>query len=119
VIFHRCFRGHKYCSQECRGRGYEDARKRARRKYAQSQEAKLDHRDRNKEYRLKKKRNEKNIVMDKSSKKITSLIEKKKTESVAWPLLCIYCRANCFSGENLDEFTTSTPDISSSHSSRK
>jgi len=119
IICHRCFRGHKYCSRECRDRGYEDARRRARKKYAQSPEAKLDHRDRNRIYRLGKKLNEENTVMDKSSKKITSLIEKQKAESVVRALLCIYCGANCFSGENLNEFSKSTSDISYSHSSRE
>jgi len=59
----RCYRGHKYCSENCRKTGYASSQNRARNKYNKSIEAKLDHRDRNRRYRLHK-----NIVMDKTSK---------------------------------------------------
>ena len=64
VICKSCYRGHKYCSKSCREAGYESSRIKARRKYNQSIEAKLDHRDRNRKYRLKS--YQKN-VMDKTS----------------------------------------------------
>ena len=62
VICKSCYRGHKYCSSNCRKFGYEESRKKARVKYDQSEEAKLDHRDRSRRHRMRK------SVTDKTSK---------------------------------------------------
>jgi hypothetical protein len=59
-----CYRGHRYCSDDCRRNGYEQARRAARLKHSQSLEAKLDHRDRMKAYR---KGHSQKTVMDKTS----------------------------------------------------
>jgi len=46
-----CYRGHRYCSGECRKHGYARVRREARRRHEESQEARLDHRDRQRRYR--------------------------------------------------------------------
>lgn len=51
-----CYRGQRYCSPFCRDRGYNETRRQARCRYAKSTEARLDHRDRNRRYRLRKKK---------------------------------------------------------------
>jgi hypothetical protein len=51
VICKSCYRGHCYCSESCREAGYALAKKKARKTYDQSPEAKLDHRDRSQRYR--------------------------------------------------------------------
>lgn len=51
AICKHCYRGHRYCSENCRHRGYEQARKAARHRHEASEEARLDHRDRQKRYR--------------------------------------------------------------------
>lgn len=63
VICKSCYRGHKYCSEGCRINGYNLARQKARHKFEKSIEAKLDHRDRSRRYRLSAKKS----VTDKSS----------------------------------------------------
>ena len=65
VICKSCYRGHCYCSQQCRELGYALAKRKARHVYEQSHEAKLDHRDRSKRYR---KNISEKIVTDKGSK---------------------------------------------------
>ncbi len=50
-----CYRGHKYCNDFCRTRGYVRARARARTKYNATFEAILDHRDRSQRYRMRRK----------------------------------------------------------------
>ena len=47
-----CYRGQRYCSPLCRRVGYANQRKLARLRYAKSLEAKLDHRERNKLFRI-------------------------------------------------------------------
>lgn len=51
-ICRHCYRGHRYCSSPCRKLGYEIRRRLARKKYAASAEARVDHRDRNNLYRV-------------------------------------------------------------------
>lgn len=91
VICKSCYRGHRYCSLECRDRGYAEARKRARRKYAQTAEARLDHRDRNRLYRLRRKWNHENFVMDKSSMYDSMAVVPKAEKSSPKAVCCIVC----------------------------
>lgn len=83
LICRSCYRGQSYCNRACRDLGYKERRKAARLRYAASTEAKLDHRDRNRTYRRRRKYNEviqkksttestKQIVMDKGSAKSQS-----------------------------------------------
>lgn len=84
IICRSCFRGHKYCSGSCRDFGYQQKTKLAKKKYALSADAKRDHADRNRVYRINKKKRikTKNIVMDKSSAQsldtvtVSTIIEK-------------------------------------------
>lgn len=46
-----CYRGQTYCSRECRHNSRREQLRQANRRYQQSQEARLDHRDRQREYR--------------------------------------------------------------------
>lgn len=62
VICKSCYRGHKYCSLDCKLTGYESRRKTARQKFENTFEEKLDHADRQARYRERQK------VTDKSSK---------------------------------------------------
>jgi len=67
-ICHSCYRNHRYCSKSCQLLGYEERRAQARKKYNQSTEAILDHRDRQRRYRLSlKMRGAKKSVMDETS----------------------------------------------------
>ena len=72
VICKSCYRGHKYCSKACRKSGYEASRKQAREKYNDSIEAKLDHQDRSRRYRLSLQKS----VTDKTSKVEVNTINK-------------------------------------------
>lgn len=49
-----CDRGHRYCSPGCRGRARLEQRRAAGRRHQQSLEGRLDHRDRQRAYRLRK-----------------------------------------------------------------
>ena len=60
-----CYRCHKYCSLSCRKTGYERSQKKARKKYAISPEARADHCDRNKNYRVYGRQSP--VVMDETS----------------------------------------------------
>jgi hypothetical protein len=46
-----CYRGQTYCSQPCRQKSRREQLRRANRRYQQSLEARLDHRDRQRQYR--------------------------------------------------------------------
>ena len=46
-----CYRGQVYCGDGCRRRMRQEQRRRANRRYQQSEEARLDHRDRQRAYR--------------------------------------------------------------------
>ena len=48
-----CDRGHRYCSQACRATARQQQRRSANRRHQQSQEGRLDHRDRQREYRCR------------------------------------------------------------------
>ncbi len=67
VICKSCYRGHRYCSDDCRSRGYKQIRQKARQKFESSSEARLDHRDRSQKYRDKLK-DSINGVTDQTSK---------------------------------------------------
>lgn len=69
TVCRSCYRGHRYCSTDCRDHGYERARRRARQRYARTTEAKADHRDRMRVYRKQKRMPVKPLqsVTDKSS----------------------------------------------------
>lgn len=49
-----CDRGHRYCSEPCRDRGLRQARREANRRHQQSPEGRLDHRDRQRTYRRRR-----------------------------------------------------------------
>lgn len=46
-----CYRGQTYCSQPCRQKSRREQLRQANRRYQQSLEARLDHRDRQRQYR--------------------------------------------------------------------
>jgi len=46
-----CYRGQTYCSTECRQKARREQLRQANRRYQRSLEARLDHRDRQREYR--------------------------------------------------------------------
>jgi len=46
-----CDRGQRYCSEHCRGKARREQRRAANRRHQRSQEGRLDHRDRQREYR--------------------------------------------------------------------
>ena len=50
-ICNSCYRGHRYCGKTCRKKARQQQRRRANQHYAQFEEARLDHRDRQREYR--------------------------------------------------------------------
>ena len=49
-----CYRGQTYCSGECRQKSRREQLRQANRRYQQSWEARLDHRDRQREYRRRR-----------------------------------------------------------------
>src|SRR5260370_34052953 len=57
-----CYRGQRYCSELCRTPARRQQKREANRRYRQSREARLDHCDRQREYRRRKK-----SVLDQSS----------------------------------------------------
>jgi hypothetical protein len=50
-VCRRCDRGQQYCSERCRGKARRAQRRAANRRHQQSPEGRLDHRDRQREYR--------------------------------------------------------------------
>ena len=48
-----CDRGQRYCSERCRERARRQQRRAANRRHQRSDEGRLDHRDRQREYRLR------------------------------------------------------------------
>ena len=53
-ICRRCDRGHQYCSDQCRQKARREQRRAANLRYRKTLEAKLDQRDRQKAYRLRR-----------------------------------------------------------------
>jgi hypothetical protein len=51
-----CYRGQRYCSQRCRAKSRRQQRREANRRHQKSPEGRLDHRDRQREYRLRRAR---------------------------------------------------------------
>jgi hypothetical protein len=49
-----CYRGQTYCSPQCRHKSRREQLRQANRRYQQSWEAQLDHRDRQREYRRRR-----------------------------------------------------------------
>jgi len=102
LICRSCYRGHSYCSTACRDLGYKERRKAARKRYAASPEAKLDHRDRNRSYRKRRKYNGINqektttdslpeSVMDKgSTRSQLNLYSRPELKSLG-PSKCLLC----------------------------
>jgi hypothetical protein len=64
-----CDRGQRYCSLDCRRRARLQQRRRANRRHQQSPEGRLDHRDRQREYR---RRRAQGCVTDQGSLSISS-----------------------------------------------
>jgi len=52
-ICQHCDRGHRYCSASCREQARHRQRRAANRRHQQSEEGRLDHRDRQRQYRLR------------------------------------------------------------------
>ena len=50
-ICNSCFRGHRYCGDICRDKARREQLRRADQRYRRSKEARLDHRDRQRDYR--------------------------------------------------------------------
>lgn len=48
-----CDRGQRYCSERCREKARREQRRAANRRHQESDEGRLDHRDRQREYRLR------------------------------------------------------------------
>lgn len=59
-----CYRGHAYCSDECRQKSRREQLRRANRRYQEDPEVRLDHCERMREYR---KRARQSCVIDQSS----------------------------------------------------
>ncbi len=96
-----CFKGHKYCSADCKVIGYRLCSRRANRKYDSSIEAKLDHRDRSRSYRERVRNGQLNSIQnvtDKSSAPASSLVEHLWRDSC-----CIVCGRPFAIPENLNE----------------
>ena len=85
VIHRRCYRGHVYCSDECREQGRRLTAKAAHDAHRSSEEGRLDHRDAERERRAHRKR-----VGDQSSKKLTESVklnvDETNTPSKAWSI---------------------------------
>lgn len=54
VICRACYRGQAYCSERCRQKGRRQQRRDANRRHQQSREGRLDHRDRQRAYRQRR-----------------------------------------------------------------
>ena len=50
-IYHSCYQGQVYCGDRCRQKTRRQQRREANRRHQQSQEGRLDHRDRKRDYR--------------------------------------------------------------------
>ena len=84
-ICRSCFRGHRYCSNACRKRGYESVRKKARLKYSKTWEARSDHRDRQRLHRVRLKNRKTTTpfsVTDQSSVNETTEVLQKQSADV-------------------------------------
>jgi len=55
-IFRPCYRGQRYCSPPCRQQSRRDQRRAANRRHQQSLAGRLDHRDRQEAYRMRRAR---------------------------------------------------------------
>ena len=53
-VCHSCYRGHAYCTEECRQMTRREQVRQANQRYQQSIEARLDHRDRQRDYRQRR-----------------------------------------------------------------
>lgn len=53
-ICHSCYRGQAYCRDECRQKTRREQVRQANRRYQRSTEARLDHRDRQRDYRQRR-----------------------------------------------------------------
>jgi hypothetical protein len=51
-----CYRGQRYCSERCRAKSRREQRREANRRHQRSPEGRLDHRDRQRAYRLRRAR---------------------------------------------------------------
>jgi hypothetical protein len=68
-VHRSCFRGHGYCSAACRHEGNRRRCRKARDNYRRSVEAREDNRDRNREFRARRR----TCVMDHGSRKLDSV----------------------------------------------
>ncbi len=66
-----CDRGHRYCSLDCRELARRQQRRRANERHQQSPEGRLDHRDRQREYRRRRCWQSATRVTDQASHSIT------------------------------------------------
>jgi len=84
AMFHicrHCYRGHKYCSETCRAKARRRQMDEARLRYRRTQEAKLDQRDRQRRWRLR--RGAKNSVMDQGSPSVKNTPPSRSRECTA------------------------------------
>lgn len=95
-ICRSCFRGHKYCSQDCKVIGYRRCLYKAKEKYDSSEEARLDHRDRSRRYRFRKSQKIElvQIVTDKSSENVMIFVKPSSNKNC-----CIVCNRFLFDTE--------------------
>ena len=69
-----CFRGHSYCDDGCRSPARASQRKQARARHQASPLGREDHRDRNRELRLRKRAAVGASVMDQGSEKLAPTV---------------------------------------------
>jgi hypothetical protein len=86
-----CYRNQGYCSKECRTKGFNEPRRRARKKHAESEEAKQDAKDRQNRYRKRKNEDPKNMT-DQTSAPPSSNVEKSDTRLHGQTHVCVVCR---------------------------
>ncbi len=94
LICRSCWRGQKYCSFDCKARGYKKVRSKAQKKYSKTANAKIYHRKRQNKYRQNKK------VTDQTSKKLNPFVkesERKLTtnQRLLFGNTCFLCGKHC------------------------
>lgn len=74
IVCRSCYRGHRYCSNQCRLMGYRESNTKAQKKYQKTFKGRLNHSKRQMRYRAKHK-----IVTHQTSIKLKTNIEKTPT----------------------------------------
>lgn|GEM_PF-6199903 len=100
AICSRCWRRQRYCSDVCRGEGYDRVRNSARKKHAMSAPGRENHRRRQRQYRLRlsqKKNQAEKTVTDQSSREATTRLQR---PPMGHCLICIKKIDLLFGNEN-------------------